>query len=49
MKKSFLTISVILNIILIILLILVLNTAYKADCGSFTSKQKIVDYIMGRD
>lgn len=49
MKKSLLTISVILNIVLIVLLILILNTTYKADCGSFISEQKIIDYIMGRD
>lgn len=49
MKKNLLTISVILNIILMILLNLVLNTTYKADCGSFTSEQKIIDYIMGID
>lgn len=49
MKKNLLTISIILNIILIILLTLILNTTYKADCGSFTSEQKIIDYIMGRD
>ena len=49
MKKRLLTISIILNIILIVLLNLVLNTTYKADCGSFTSEQKIIDYIIGRD
>lgn len=49
MKKNLLTISVILNIILIILLTLVLTTTYKADCGSFTSEQKIIDYIIGRN
>lgn len=49
MKKRLLTISIILNIILMILLNLVLNTTYKADCGSFTSEQKIIDYIMGID
>lgn len=49
MKKRLLIVSIVLNILLIVLLILVLNTTYKADCGSFTSEQKIVDYIMGRD
>lgn len=49
MKKRLLTISIILNIILIVLLTLILNKTYKADCGSFTSEQKIIDYVMEID
>lgn len=49
MKKSILTISIILNIMLTITIGLILNTEYQTEYESFTSKQKIIDYIIGRD
>lgn len=49
MKKAILITSIILNITLMITLGLILNTEYQTECENFTSKQKIIDYIIGRD
>lgn len=44
-----LCISTVLNIILVVLLLVILNTTYTIECDDFVSEQKIIDYIIGRD